>query len=105
MTVAAVGRSEGTETHTTWTYLGDPQDLINPDEDLAENFVLADLRPGEYELYVEVQGEVYTMPVTVLGGQMTVVEMVTTAFKPEQLELVTPEPSPEAGAANTGATS
>ena len=32
----------------TWSYQGDPQNLINPDEKIAENFVFADVRPGEY---------------------------------------------------------
>jgi hypothetical protein len=100
VTVAAVGRSEGLQTHTTWSYLGDPQDLINPDEALAENFVLADLKPGEYELYVEVQDEVYTMPVLVEGGQLISVEIVTEPFKP-----ATPEPPPEATATDPGTNS
>ena len=104
VTVAAVGRSEGTETHTTWTYLGDPQDLINPDEVLAENFVLADLKPGEYELYVEVQGEVYTLPVSVQGGQLISVEIVTEPFKPPAPEPPA-EPSPEATATESATTS
>ena len=89
VTVAAVGRSDDTESQTTWTYLGDPQDLINADESLAENFVLADLRPGEYELYVELQGEVYTLPVQVQGGRLTAVEIVTMPLK-------TPTPGPPA---------
>lgn len=91
VTVAAVGRSEGTETYRTWTYLGDPQNLINPDESFAENFVLADLRPGEYELYVELQGEVYTQPVQVVAGEIISVELVTVPLK-----ATTPSPSPSA---------
>jgi murein DD-endopeptidase MepM/ murein hydrolase activator NlpD len=87
VTVAAVGRSESTEDQTTWTYLGDPRDLINPDESLAENFVLADLIPGEYELYVELQGEVYTLPVNVQGGHLAIAEIVTEPFR-------TPTPGP-----------
>jgi murein DD-endopeptidase MepM/ murein hydrolase activator NlpD len=89
VTVTAVGRSEGTESQTSWTYLGDPEDLINPDESLAENFVLADLKPGEYELYVELQGTVYKLPVSVQGGQLMSVEIVTEPFK-------TPTPGPPA---------
>jgi murein DD-endopeptidase MepM/ murein hydrolase activator NlpD len=89
--VAAVGRSEGTETHTTWTYLDDPQHLINGDEVLAENYVFGDLRPGEYELYVELQGQVYTLLVIVEPGELTVAEIVTEAFKTS-----TPEPQPAA---------
>ena len=85
--MAAVGRSEGTENKTTWTYLDDPQHLINPDEDLVENFAIADLRPGEYELYVELQGEIYKAPVQVIGGELVQVEIVTNPFK-------TPTPQP-----------
>jgi murein DD-endopeptidase MepM/ murein hydrolase activator NlpD len=101
VTVAAVGRSEGTETLTTWTYLGDPQDLINPDEALAENFVLADLKPGEYELYVEVQDEVYTLPVSVRGGELITAEIVTEPLKAATPELPA-EPSPEPTAPESG---
>lgn len=89
VTVAAVGRSEGTGTHTTWTYLGDPQNLANPDESFAENFVLADLRPGEYELYVELQGEVYQQLVEVVAGEIISIELTT-------LPLKTPTPGPSA---------
>jgi murein DD-endopeptidase MepM/ murein hydrolase activator NlpD len=94
--VAAVGRSDGTETHTTWTYLDDPQHLINGDEVLAENFVFGDLRPGEYELYVELQGTVYTLMVTVEPGELTVAEIVTEAYK-----TATPMPPAEAEAEET----
>lgn len=94
VTVAAVGRSEGTETYTTWTYLGDAQHLANADESLAENFVLADLKPGEYELYVELQGEVYKAPVVVQGGQLTTAELVTQPLK-------TPTPATAEGASDS----
>ncbi|MGD2049495.1 MAG: peptidoglycan DD-metalloendopeptidase family protein, partial [Chloroflexota bacterium] len=47
--VTAVGRSEGTENSTTWTYLDNQQHLIHPDDTLAENFVIGDLLPGEYD--------------------------------------------------------
>lgn len=82
VTVAAVGRSAEAESKTTWTYLGDTLALANPDESLAENFVLADLKPGEYEIYVELQGEVYREPVTVQGRQISLVEIVTQPLKP-----------------------
>ncbi len=88
--VAAVGRSEGTETHTTWTYLDDPQHLINGDEVLAENFVFGDLRPGEYELYVELQGQVYTLLVIVKPGDLTAAEIVTEAYKTATTEPLAP---------------
>ncbi len=87
VTIAAVGRSEDTETYRTWTYLDDPQHLIKPDEQLAENFVIADILPGEYELYVEIQNEVYQVPITVRGGEMARVEIVTLPLKTPDLSL------------------
>ena len=63
--------------HRSWTYLDDPRDLINPDEGYAENFVIHDLRPGTYELSFEIEGELYTSEVTIVGGEITTVEVVT----------------------------
>jgi lipoprotein NlpD len=85
--VTAVGRSDGTEDHTTWTYLDDSQHLINSDDTLAENFVIGDLLPGEYELFVELQGEIYRYPVNVYGGELSEAEVITAPFK-----TVTPTP-------------
>lgn len=73
----------------SWSYLDDPLDLINPDEELAENFVFADVRPGSYEVYTRLQDVEYRVPVTVLPGQVAMVEVVTEAFK-------TPTPTSEA---------
>jgi murein DD-endopeptidase MepM/ murein hydrolase activator NlpD len=81
VTVAAVGRSEDTETYRSWTYLDDPQHLIRPDELFAENFVIADILPGEYELYVEIQDEIYQVPVTVKGGELAEAEIITLPYK------------------------
>lgn len=75
----------------TWSYQGDPQNMINPDELLAENFVFADVRPGEYTLYVKLQGVEYRQSVVVAEGDLTVVELVTEPYK-------TPTPTPEASA-------
>ena len=77
VTVAAVGRSEATDTYRTWTYLDDPQHLIKPDEIFAENFVIADVIPGEYEMYVEIQDEIYQVPITVIAGDLAEVEIIT----------------------------
>ncbi|MGW8319093.1 MAG: peptidoglycan DD-metalloendopeptidase family protein [Candidatus Promineifilaceae bacterium] len=87
--VTALGRSEGTSNFTTYTYLGDPQRLIKPDESLAENFVFGDLPTGEYQLSVDIQGERYSAEVSVDGGQLNTVEIVTGPFK-------TPTPEPPA---------
>lgn len=85
--ITAVGRSDGTEDHITWAYLDNSQHLIHPDEALAENFVLGDLLPGEYELYVELQGEIYRYPVYVNGGELSQAEIITAPYK-----TVTPTP-------------
>jgi hypothetical protein len=97
--VNALGRSEETEDRTTWTYLDDALHTISPDEQWAENFLFGDLKPGEYELYIRLQGSVYSELVEVNGGQISFVEIVTEPFKtptptPKSEEL---EPSPTAG--------
>jgi hypothetical protein len=68
--------------------LDNQQHLIHPDDTLAENFVIGDLLPGEYDLFVELQGENYRLPVVVNGGQMSRVEIVTAPYK-----TVTPTPA------------
>lgn len=100
VSITAVGRSEGTEDHTTWTYLDNSQHLVHPDETLAENFVFGDLVPGEYELFVELQGEIYQHPVTVNGGELSQAEIITSPFKtvtptPLVTEQLTATPTPE----------
>lgn len=66
---------------STFTYLDDPQHLIRPDEQLAENFVFADLPPGNYTLYTQIQGVEYRAPVEVRAGELTTVEMVTELYE------------------------
>ena len=82
------GSGDNPEFINTFSYQGDPQNLINPDELLAENFVFADVRPGEYVLYVKLQGVEYRQPVRVTEGSLTLVELVTEPYK-------TPTPTPE----------
>lgn len=72
---------DSNESRTTWSYLGDPDHLANPDEGFGENFVFADVRPGQYELLVTVQGVEYNLPVTVVGGELTAVEIITEPLK------------------------
>lgn len=79
---------EDAEPLLTWSYLGDPDELANPDEGLAENFVFADVRPGTYEVLTQLQDVEYRVPVTVAAGQVTAVEIVTEPYK-------TPTPTPE----------
>jgi murein DD-endopeptidase MepM/ murein hydrolase activator NlpD len=88
--VSAFGGSEGESVYRTWTYLGDPRRLVNPDEAIAENFVIGDMEPGEYELLVTLQGETYRVSATVEPGELSIVEIVTGPYIP-----VTPPPQAE----------
>lgn len=72
---------------TTWTYLDDPLHIVNPDEQLAENFVFSDIRPGTYDLIIFLQNTEYRTTIDVVGGQLTTVEIVT-----NPLSTVTPTP-------------
>ena len=89
--VTLISSEDDPEFINTFSYQGDPQDLINPDELLAENFVFADVLPGEYTLYVKLQGVEYRQPVQVVEGELTTVELVTEAYKTPTPTL---EPSP-----------
>ncbi|MBX3060300.1 MAG: peptidoglycan DD-metalloendopeptidase family protein [Anaerolineae bacterium] len=68
--------ADGPVYHYTFTYLDDPQHLIHPDAALAENFLFADLPPGNYTLFVSVAGQEYRQPVVVNEGVATAVEIV-----------------------------
>ena len=65
--ISAVQIEGDGEIINTWSYLDDPLALINPDEELAENFVFSDLRPGNYRLFIQLQGVEYTVTVEVTG--------------------------------------
>ncbi len=100
--VSLLGGTQEPETRNTWSYLGDPDDLINPDEGWAENFVFWDVIPGEYDIYTKLQGVEYRATVIVEAGQVSTVEVVTEDYKtptptpiPAPTEPVTPEPTPE----------
>ncbi|MCI0397432.1 MAG: peptidoglycan DD-metalloendopeptidase family protein [Chloroflexi bacterium] len=94
--ISAVGRSEGTSSRSTWTYLDDPQHTIKPDEGYAENFVMGDVPPGRYQLYVSLQGVQYTAEVEVKAAQVSTIEIVTEPYKTP-----TPTPPPTAGLSPT----
>ncbi len=81
--IEAIGRSENNaeERPRTWSYLGDPQNLIHPDEIYAENFVLGDLQPGLYEIRVTVQGVQYRTEVTVDAAAISTIEIVTAPYQ------------------------
>jgi murein DD-endopeptidase MepM/ murein hydrolase activator NlpD len=76
-----LGGSEEVENRNTWSYLGDPQNLMNPDEGWAENFLFSDVRPGEYQIYTKLQDVEYRAPVTVRAGEVSTVEIITEPFK------------------------
>jgi murein DD-endopeptidase MepM/ murein hydrolase activator NlpD len=101
--VNAIGRSEETEDRTTWTYLDDALHTINPDEQWAENFVFGDLKPGEYELYIQLQGSVYKELIKVDGGQLSFTEIITEPYRTPTPTVSTEvlEPSPTVGAETT----
>ncbi|MCA9918825.1 MAG: M23 family metallopeptidase [Anaerolineales bacterium] len=86
--------ADETEFINTFTYQGDPQNLINPDELLAENFLFADVSPGEYTLYVKLQGVEYRQPVQIIEGELTTVELVTEPYKTPTPTVEVP-PTPE----------
>jgi len=89
VTVQAIGQTGNAQNSTTWTYLGDPLNLIRNDEGLAENFVFGDLVPGTYDVQVNVQGIDYSQRVEVLAGKLSTLDIVTVPFRS-----VTPVPSP-----------
>lgn len=73
------GVSENTnELVNTWTYMDDPAGrvTVQPDPGWAENFVFADLLPGEYVIYTRVRGLEYRVPITVTAGRVTPVEII-----------------------------
>ncbi len=89
--LALVSRNGDAEKYSTWSYLGDPQSISNPDQGWAENFLFSDVEPGEYDIYTSIQGIDYRQAVTVASGQVTAVEIET-----EALKLLTPEPAANA---------
>lgn len=83
------------EAKKTWTYLGDPDDISNPDEHLAENFVFGDLKPGTYQIYTELNGESYSAEVIVMPGELAQVEIVVPSLINEGIADETPQPDEE----------
>lgn len=80
----------------SWSYLGDPQNLMNPDEGWAENFAFSDISPGNHHLITQIQGVEYQVPVQVTAGEVVIVEIVTESYKtptPEALQEITPTSS------------
>ncbi len=82
----ALVNDESGEILPSWSYLGDPQNLMNPDEGWAENFVFSDVPPGSHQVVTEIQGVTYQVPVQVNPGQVSVVEIVTESLKEQAVE-------------------
>jgi murein DD-endopeptidase MepM/ murein hydrolase activator NlpD len=95
--LALVSRAGDGGKYSTWSYLGDPQGLSNPDEGWAENFVFSDVEPGEYDLYTSIQGIDYRQPLMVFASQITTVEIETEPFIEPTLEPVATEVTGENG--------
>lgn len=76
------GRGDAPQFINTWSYLGDPDGLINPDEGYAENFVFADVPPGSYVLYAKIQDVEYRQTVEINAGSLTLAEIVTEGLRP-----------------------
>ena len=77
----------------------DPQHYINPDPGYAENFLFADVKPGDYEVYTQVQGVEYRAAVTVTAGDVSMVTLITEAYKtptPTPIQSPTESPTPSA---------
>jgi len=94
--LALVNDDKNGEIVPSWSYLGDPQSLINPDEGWAENFAFSDVSPGNYYLITQIQGVEYQVPVQVTAGEVVVVEIVTENYKtptPEAPQEITPTAS------------
>jgi murein DD-endopeptidase MepM/ murein hydrolase activator NlpD len=75
--ITAVAENGNGPSRVAWSYLVDPLPLVNPDDVLAENFLLPDLPPGSYRLSATIQGAAYTATADVRPGQITPVEILT----------------------------
>lgn len=93
--LALVSQENQSEISPTWSYLGDPQNLANPDEGWAENFVFSDVKAGDYFVITQIQGVDYKVPVQVIQGEVAVLEIITEDYKtpvPETQQEITPTP-------------
>jgi hypothetical protein len=100
--ISAIDRQGQNPFRTTWSYLDDARHLARPDEELAENFLFADLAPGSYQLYTRVQGIEYNAYVEVVAGQVTTVEIITEPYRtPTPTPTPTAEPTPLPGGEGT----
>jgi len=61
------------EWRETWTYVNAPG--INPDEEWGENFVLADVPPGEYLMEVKIGPHTYKRKIVVESGKTSFIKL------------------------------
>jgi len=87
VTVTLIDNAAGASYLNTWTYLDDPDHLIRPDPALAENFVFGPVAEGNYDVFVQLQGETYRQTVEVRAGELTTVTIITAPYR-------TPTPTP-----------
>lgn len=87
VTMTLIDKSGNTPFLNTWTYLDDPDHLIQPDPALGENFVFGPVEAGFYDVYTQVQGVEYRQPVEVRDGELVTLDLVTEPYK-------TPTPVP-----------
>lgn len=66
----------------TETYGVDDQPPVNPDDDMRENFAVADLPVGEYNLSVKLRGSTYQTSVTIADGELAYVVLGAAAAQP-----------------------
>ncbi len=88
--IALLSEETNEVAHSTWSYLGDPQNLANADEGWAENFVFSDVPPGSYQVITQIQDVQYSVPAFVTPGQVSAVEILTA-----ELKLPTPQAAGE----------
>jgi murein DD-endopeptidase MepM/ murein hydrolase activator NlpD len=65
-----------TDPINSWSYLNDPQPVVNPDEAWAENFLFGPIPVGEYVVVTRLQDQDYRAVVTVMAGEVVTVEIV-----------------------------
>ena len=79
--VTLVDRRGESDFINTWTYLDDPDHLIQPGAALAENFAFGPVAAGEYDVYTRIQGVEYRQRVEVSDGAISTVEIVTEPYR------------------------
>ncbi len=90
VTVTLIDRSGAAPFRNTWTYLDDPEHLIQPDPALGENFVFGPVTAGAYDVYTQIQGVEYRQAVEVAAGALSIIEIVTEPYSTPEPETATP---------------